>query len=35
MSGSLLDNSYDDLNVKIPKSIPKKTGHKPSVETMT
>lgn len=32
MGGSLLDNSYDDLNEKIPKSIHKETGHTSLVE---
>lgn len=32
MGGSLLDNSYDDLNEKIPKSIHKETGHISLVE---
>uniref|UniRef100_K1RJU8 Uncharacterized protein n=1 Tax=Magallana gigas TaxID=29159 RepID=K1RJU8_MAGGI len=29
MGSSLLDDTYDDLNVKIPKSVPKDLGHKP------
>lgn len=33
MGSSLLDNSYDDLNVKIPKYISKKIGHKHSVDS--
>lgn len=33
MVNNLLDNTYDDLNVKILKSIPKETGHKASVES--
>lgn len=33
MGSSLLNNNYDDLIVKIPKSIPKMTGHKPLVES--